>query len=97
MIGHMWAADRMWKGLVTPSAVSWSHGVAALAGDPLHGTSLVSGADDSEELAALAAKVHDLAAQGRVISEMDARAEIYGRFLATCAECHLMLGISGEQ
>jgi cytochrome c553 len=100
MIGHMWAADRMWKGLVTPSAVSWDNGVAALAGDPLDQESIVSAADDPATLAALAAlaaKVHDLPAQGSGVAEMDARVEIYGQFLATCAECHQLLGIPGEQ
>ena len=97
MIGHMWAADRMWKGLVTPSAVSWNNGVAALAGDPLDEESFVPGTDNPGELAALAAKVHDLAAQGRGVAEADARAEIYGQFLATCAECHQLLGIPGDE
>jgi cytochrome c553 len=96
MTGHMWAADRMWKGLVTPSATSWDNGVAALAGDPLEGESIVPEADDPARLTALAAKVHDLAAQGGGVAEMEAREEIYGRFLATCAECHQLLGISAE-
>ena len=100
MIGHMWAADRMWKGLVTPSAVSWSDGVAALSGEPLGEEDLAPASDDAGELAALtalAAKVHHLAAQGRAVAEVDAQAEIYGQFLATCAECHQMSGVAGEQ
>jgi cytochrome c553 len=97
MIGHMWAADRMWKGLVTPSAETWNDGVGALAGDPLDGESIVLEIEDPGKLAALAAKVHDLAAQGRAAAEMDARAEIYGEFLATCAECHQIFGIVAEQ
>jgi cytochrome c553 len=77
--------------------VSWNNGVAALAGDPLDEESFAPETDDVRELEALAAKVHELAAQGRRVAEMDARAEIYGQFLATCAECHQMIGISGEQ
>ncbi len=97
MMGHMWAADRMWKGLVTPSAVSWNNGVAALAVDPLDEESFAPATDHVGELGVLAARVHDLAAQGRGVAEMDARAEIDGQFLATCAECHQLLGVSGEQ
>ena len=97
MIGHMWAADRMWKGLVSPSAKVWADGVGALAGDPLDGGSIVPEVEDPGRLAALAAKVHDLAAQGRSAAEVDSRAKIYGEFLATCAECHQLLGVGNVQ
>jgi len=97
MIGHMWAADRMWKGLVTPSTVAWNDGVAALERDPLAPENFVSESESGVDLEALARTVHDVAARGRGIAGMDARAEIYGQFLATCAECHQVLGISAEQ
>jgi cytochrome c553 len=97
MIGHMWAADRMWQGLVTPSAVSWNDGVAALSGGPLETESFGPESEYGDELEALAIRVHDLATQGRGAADMDARAEIYGEFLGTCAACHQLLGIPGEQ
>jgi hypothetical protein len=97
MIGHMWAADRMWKGLVTPSAVSWNNGVAALAGAPLTEESFSADAENIDRVVALAREVHELAATGRRAPDLDARAEVMGRFLATCAECHQLLGVQNEQ
>jgi cytochrome c553 len=92
MVGHMWAADRMWEGLITPSGESWTNGVEVLAGAPLHSEDLSDDAEMKGELEALAKQVHELATKGREAESLDDRAELYGKFLATCAECHQMLG-----
>ena len=97
MIGHMWAADRMWKGLVTPSTVSWNNGVAALGGDPLDAESFSAAEDSVDRVVELAREVHELAATGRRAPDQDVRAEVMGRFLGTCAECHRLLGVHSEQ
>jgi mono/diheme cytochrome c family protein len=93
MLGHLWGADRMWEGLIVPSDVSWSNGVAPLAGDPLQPESLTDHAEYADSVRALALRVHELAAEGRTAEGQEARAVIYGEFIATCAECHQMLGI----
>jgi cytochrome c553 len=93
MLGHLWGADRMWEGLIVPSDVSWANGVAPLAGDPLQPESLSEHAEYADDLRALAIRVHELAAEGRDAVGQEARAVIYGEFIATCAECHQMLGI----
>jgi len=95
MLGHLWGADRMWEGLIVPSDVSWANGVAPLAGDPLQPESLSDHAEYADDLRALAIRVHELAAAGRDAEGQEARATIYGEFIATCAECHQMLGIGG--
>jgi cytochrome c553 len=92
MIGHMWAADRMWEGLIIPSNEDWMNGVEVLVGAPLHSEGLSDDASMKEELESLAKRVHELAAEGRDTEGLDARAKLYGRFLATCAECHQKLG-----
>jgi cytochrome c553 len=92
MIGHMWAADRMWEGLIIPSNENWINGVEVLAGAPLHSEDLSDDAELKAELEALAKKVHELAAEGRETETLDDRAVLYGNFLATCAECHQKLG-----
>ena len=95
MLGHLWGADRMWEGLIVPSDVSWANGVAPLAGDPLQPESLSDHAEYTEDLRALAIRVHELAAAGRDAEGQEDRAAIYGEFIATCAACHQMLGIGG--
>jgi mono/diheme cytochrome c family protein len=96
MIGHMWAADRMWRGLVTPSTVSWNNGVAALGGDPLDAESFSVDDATVEKVVELAHEVHELAATGRRAPDQEVRAEVMGQFLGTCAECHRLLGVGGE-
>ncbi len=95
MLGHLWGADRMWEGLIVPSDVAWANGVAPLAGDPLQPESLSDHTEYADDLQALAIRVHELAAAGRDAEGQEARAAIYGEFIATCAECHQMLGIGG--
>jgi mono/diheme cytochrome c family protein len=46
---------------------------------------------------ALAREVHELAATGRSASDLDARAEVMGRFLGTCAECHQLLSVEAAR
>ncbi len=94
MLGHLWGADRMWEGLIVPSDVSWANGVAPLAGDPLQPEHLPEMAEYTDDVRTLAIRVHELAAQGRGAEGQEARAVIYGEFIATCADCHQMLGIS---
>jgi cytochrome c553 len=95
MLGHLWGADRMWEGLIVPSDVAWANGVAPLAGDPLQPENLSDHAESSDDVRALAIRVHELAAAGREAEGQEARAAIYGEFIATCAACHQMLGIGG--
>jgi cytochrome c553 len=97
MIGHMWAADRMWEGLIIPSDESWANGVEVLAGAPLHSQDVSEEAEHKEALDTLTKQVHELARQGGEMDDIGARAELYGQFLATCAECHQMLGKGGPQ
>ena len=96
MVGHMWAADRMWEGLITPSDESWNNGVGVLAGAPLHGKDL-TGDEQKDDIDTLAVQVHELATKGGEASELDARADVYGKFLATCAKCHQGLGKGGPK
>ena len=69
--------------------------MAPLAGDPLQPESLSDEAEYTDDLQALAIRVHELAAAGREAEGQEARAAIYGEFIATCAACHQMLGIGG--
>lgn len=86
MSRHIWAVDRMWLGLTTPSDDAWNSGAAALAHAPFTmkttNTKLPPGFRTSlNEVRALG--VHAQQAK----SSRD-RSEVYGRTLATCAKCH---------
>jgi hypothetical protein len=90
MLRHHWAAERMWEGLVGPSEERWNAGVAELAETPLHREELDLGPTAASHITDLAAQVHQLAAEASGIpaTAWDARAALYARFLATCADCH---------
>jgi hypothetical protein len=91
---HVWAADRMWEGLMAPAPDAWKKGSEALIQAPLSKEALVEGQSVPDEIAALAKSVHELGAKGRELTESDARASLYGQFLATCAECHGKLNVA---
>ena len=87
MAAHGWAAARMWEGLVTPSPERWRLGTDALARSrwtivaeepslTTHGV----GNDVS--------RVRMLAERGLTADTTEARGDLYGELLATCAHCH---------
>ena len=79
---HIWAADRMWEGLVSHSLADWQQGAKMLARDPFLDSSRSRvPADQIKQVSALAAEA---AAPG----SWKVRADVYGRFLATCTVCH---------
>jgi cytochrome c553 len=97
MVRHLWAADRMWEGLVGPSEEAWQAGARALA--------------ETEPALAQAYRASTRAGGSRVfLSEVNAvatdaleatgqedRSEVYGRMLNTCNRCHAAMGILVER
>ncbi|MDX1572044.1 MAG: hypothetical protein R3200_16290, partial [Xanthomonadales bacterium] len=80
---HIWAADRMWEGLVAHSESSWVRGSKALAQDPFF--------TPDDEIRVPEEKLDELssiAAEGEAAKRWTKRAEVYGRFLGACADCH---------
>lgn len=85
---HAWAAEALWLGLVTPSDQAWSRGMQALDEAPL----LSSTADHSHQgpdLVAIESRLRAIATQADAATDPAQRASLYGRFVATCAACHL--------
>ena len=89
---HLWAADRMWEGLVGPSDEAWKAGTEALADlAPNLGWALEMSASPDRageilgELTRLATGAVETEGQG-------ARGETYGRILETCRNCHSLAG-----
>jgi cytochrome c553 len=91
---HLWAADRMWEGLIGPSDTAWQAGAAALADAPLHPEAMAHDKTLPKEDFDLAAQAHEIGAKGGTEKDAAKRAELYGRYLGTCAPCHTELGVN---
>lgn len=88
MLEHQWAAERMWEGLIGANETTWNRGVTGLAVAPLGQDEIFTNATATERIAALAADVHTLGADGKRVQSWPERATVFGHLLATCATCH---------
>lgn len=88
MILHSWAADRMWEGLLAPSAVSWREGAEVFDEAPLRGGSLPASAEG------FARRLHDLGRDALTMTALRRQAVQYGRMLEQCAGCHAETGVT---
>lgn len=95
MIRHLWAADRMWEGLVGPSAETWMAGIGVLNEGEEGLEGVVRSSDAPEEARRYLADLRNLAEEGAAATTQEARASIYGRLLATCYGCHRSVGVAG--
>jgi cytochrome c553 len=96
MIRHLWAADRMWEGLVGPSDEAWEAGVAALSETVPTLLNAVLTAHDGIEPNQVV-QVTPVAQEARMASTPADRALAYGKLLETCNECHKAVGIMAER
>lgn len=85
---HVWASGRLWEGLVVPSGEVWQSGAKALDEVPLVPEEVAEDTAVFTEVKGTADHVHELGAAALQAGDLDARAAIYGEFLATCASCH---------
>lgn len=83
---HAWALGNLWIGLTGPSDTAWTDGATALAQSraKMIGANTALRGDMRPELKALRA----IGADALSAKTSEARAELYGRALATCAYCH---------
>jgi len=90
MIRHVWAADRMWEGLIGPSDASWNAGARGLSEAPLDPEKVTDDQSRAPAAAELARRVHDLGARAERTTSREERAEVYGELLTSCSNCHSM-------
>lgn len=83
---HIWAMDRLWKGLVGPSEAAWQAGAGALMAMPVD-------FGGNEEANRLSARVNELAGIAQVSKTPKERSDTYGDLVETCALCHNALRI----
>jgi len=84
MRGHEWASERMWEGIVDPSAEGWQAGSDQLASLDV----LANLSDPSDELRHLETLLKELAIEAQVATTHSDRAQLYGRLLMSCSGCH---------
>jgi hypothetical protein len=86
MVAHAAATDRLWEGLMFPSATSWSSGMDVLMDAPKLDS-------DVADVAAAAQHLRQLARKGRSAG-VEQRGAVFASVLTTCAGCHERLGVS---
>lgn len=89
---HLWAADRMWEGLLGPSDRAWRWGAQMLAEVKLTPAQVDSAPANEAEVGELVQRVKALAAQGSRTSYGPDRSKLYGKFLTQCSSCHRLTG-----
>ncbi|MEO7732514.1 MAG: hypothetical protein ABIY55_16215 [Kofleriaceae bacterium] len=90
MLGHRWAAARMWEGLIGPAEDRWTAGARALMHAPLtlvaeETTILPTG---GEQIGDEVARVRLYANRALAAVDAEERAVTFGAILTTCARCH---------
>ncbi|MFW2404008.1 MAG: hypothetical protein ACN4GT_04510 [Gammaproteobacteria bacterium] len=89
---HLWAADRMWAGLIGPSDGAWDSGTGLLAEVQLNADQLTKDPRKQPRVEELIQAARTVGAKGRNLESTDARTDVYGEFLAICANCHSLTG-----
>lgn len=90
MVSHQWAAEQMWQGLIGPSDARWLAGARALSQAPLH--IVAQAVTPSSELDIDdVARIRLYARRAQAAGSQDARADLFGAMLGTCAHCHAVL------
>lgn len=87
MAGHIWAADRLWEGLIGPSDEAWVKGAEMLRAAPLDLPASLQ-AVDPEMIAPLRSQIRNIGDAAVTSFRPDEQAALYGRLLPVCAACH---------
>jgi cytochrome c553 len=88
MMGHQWAATRLWEGLVGPAPDRWLEGARAMTAAPL---AIVAEGDDLPPDLAVSddvSRIRLLATRAQAARTSDDRATLYGDLLSACVRCH---------
>lgn len=91
MLRHRWASDRMFDGLITANAEMFRSGNEALTSAALTSAELPTTELPPDQVVALTEHVRTLGAEAATAADDEARAGIYGRYLATCGSCHRLV------
>jgi mono/diheme cytochrome c family protein len=89
---HLWAADRMWAGLVGPSDAAWKQGADILAEVELAASDIVGEGDQQSQISDLMQRMRAVGEQASQAASVELRSGLYGEFLSLCATCHNLTG-----
>lgn len=89
---HLWAADRMWAGLIGPSDAAWENGADMLTDIRLTAANLTNDPLKQPKVDQLLQRARELGTRGTQASSTEARTNLYGEFLSLCANCHSLTG-----
>lgn len=89
---HLWAADRMWDGLIGPSDAAWQRGNDILTEVQLTAGDITDEPAKKAQVSGLVARARSLGEQGSMATSAELRSGLYGEFLALCASCHSLTG-----
>lgn len=87
MLRHQIGAEQLWEGLVLPSETSFRSGITTLTRAPLRAPER-EGEPIDAAMNARIEKVRTLAKAARAATTYQARGQIFGELIATCADCH---------
>jgi hypothetical protein len=90
MVGHQWAAAQMWEGLIGPADDRWLNGAQALTTVPLNMVARAATPTSPDEIDDVA-RIRLFARRALTAKTLDARADVYGKLLSACADCHAKL------
>jgi cytochrome c553 len=94
---HQFAADRLFDGVVGPSAAAWAEGARALAIAPLSAGDFPVSQRVGGLMSGVERRVHDLAGAAAAARGAPSRTFVYGQLLATCSQCHSRHGTLWER
>ena len=93
---HLWAADRMWAGLIGPSDKAWQRGTQILAEVELVGSDISAASGQQTQIGKLVERAKAVGKQGNQAASVELRSGLYGEFLSLCATCHSLTGQGPE-
>lgn len=85
MARHQWASDRLWEGIVVPSADAWLAGAQALANSPVPEQLLAAEGSAGRKAASTLA---ELVAKAPQLTDNEGRGALFAQLLLTCGTCH---------
>lgn len=95
---HLWAADRMWEGLIGPSDAAWNRGAEMLSevqlttGDVATASDAAAADGNASRIDGLVRRARAMGQQGGMAASAELRSGLYGEFLSLCASCHQLTG-----
>ncbi len=92
MIRHLWAADRMWEGLVGPSEEAWKAGAEAMAETQSTLADVFRASSSLADPERYLREVNRFANEAVGATSLTEKADAYGNLLNTCNRCHSQVG-----